>query len=93
MLHEHVLALRELFAEEELERKPMLDEQQIILNERLLLHAYHHKLPIKITYFSEGSFMTKEGKVTHIDPREQTVSLAGESILLPNIIEINESNA
>ena len=41
MLPEHVEILKKVFAEQSYQTKPILDEQQVVENERILKHALH----------------------------------------------------
>lgn len=89
MLPEHVEALKQAFAEMDYKKKPVLDEQQLEENDLMLRQAFQNGLTVKISYFRHNDLHLIEGKISFIDPLEQTLKVEGEIIHLEEVIEVN----
>lgn len=87
MLPEHLEELRRVFAERDYQKKPVLDDQQIMENESILKHAIHDRLLIEITYFKEHNFQVAQGEVANVI--DDHLWLDHLKIYLQDIIEIN----
>lgn len=88
MLPEHVEALRKLFAEYDHEEKPVLDEQQLAENERVLQEAIEYDLTIEVKYFKDYGIHTIKGRVMFIQAQNSYVQLDNVRIDLDDIIEV-----
>ncbi|WP_188205885.1 YolD-like family protein [Alkalibacillus aidingensis] len=75
MLPEHVKALQEVWREEEVEKQPLLDEQQIEEYAFLLSQAYQEQSYVQVTYFLQGHYHHLVGKVLNLEVEPQTVRL------------------
>lgn len=87
MLPEHVEILKVLFAEKVYEKKPTLDEQQVMENETILKHAIHDHLMIEIKYFKNHDVQVIQGEVTNIIDDHLWIDQL--KIYLQDIIEVN----
>lgn len=89
MLPEHVEGLKKLFAEYDHKEKPVLDQQQMIENERLLQEAIEYDLTIRVKYFKDHDFCISEGKVMFIQIQKRYLQMDHIKIKLDDIIEVN----
>lgn len=87
MLPEHVEALKNMFAEQAYQKKPILDEQQMMENESILKHAIHDHLMIKIKYFKDHDFQMVQGEVANIV--DDHLWIGHQKIHLRDIIEVH----
>lgn len=86
MLPEHVEILKDMFAEQAHQKRPILDEQQIMENESILRHAIHDELVIEIKYFNNHNYQVIQGEVTNII--DDYLWIGHLKIYLKDIIEI-----
>jgi len=87
MLPEHVKMIKEVFEEENKEKKPIIDEQQMMENELVLSAALKSGDEVEVEYFEEG--MRKvTGHIEYIDAIGRTLYLDGIKINLESIITV-----
>lgn len=90
MLPEHVEALKKVFAEEDNEEKPILDEQQQMEMDMILQLALKDNLTVKIKCYLDHNYLTVEGKPVIIDMFNNCLKLHnGMEIKLDNVVEVN----
>lgn len=89
MLPEHIAALKKLFAETEHKERPILDDQQLMENQRLLQEAIEYDLEITVKYFKDHDFHFVAGKVMYIQTQNRYLQLDDVRIKLDDIIEVN----
>lgn len=74
-----------------MERKPILDEQQIWENEAKIQLALHNGLTVKLKVYNDGSYIMPEGKVLFMDSINKKINLDNgdiNEISFDNIIEV-----
>lgn len=88
MLPEHVQALKKLWAEEEQRERPLLDEQQIIINNLALQRALQEDQLVIVKHYANNDVLMTKGKVACIDTLNKCFQLNDTLIQLENIIEV-----
>ncbi|WP_174612973.1 YolD-like family protein [Virgibacillus ihumii] len=91
MIPEHVQMLREIFAEMEFKKKPLIDEQQREEIDMKLQCAIHNDLPVEIVYFAEHDFAVTKGKISEINMEKKSLYLkhsATNNISFDSILEV-----
>ncbi len=87
MLPEHLEMLKDMFVEQAYQKKPILDEQQVMENEAILKHAIHDHLMIEMKYFKNHNIQMIQGEVTNIG--DDHLWIGHLKIHLKNIIEVS----
>lgn len=88
MLPEHKEVLKEALKENNHKEKPILDEQQLAENERMLQEAIENGLEVSIRYFKNHDFHVAEGKVSFLQLGEY-LQINNAKIKLNEIIEVS----
>ncbi|WP_051359546.1 YolD-like family protein [Paucisalibacillus globulus] len=89
MMPEHHQLLHQMWAQQEREEKPELDEQQVEEINMKLQVAIHNDLFVIIKYFSNHNFKTIRGKLEKVvSPQNYLVLRDGTKIQLDNIIDL-----
>ncbi|SFD42619.1 YolD-like protein [Lentibacillus persicus] len=87
MIPEHEEMLRKWWASQEYKEKPILDEQQKEDINARLQAAFHHSLPIEVTYHHRGEFFTAKGKLVTINAGKLILEDEG-SIALEKVVDV-----
>ncbi|GEN83647.1 hypothetical protein SLU01_19590 [Sporosarcina luteola] len=92
MLPEHLAELRDWHAEDELDPKPELNEDDMQLLQEELEIAFMKRTDAVITTWRAGKKDTYIGKIVRLDPAQQTISVDGpfgkDYILVGDIINV-----
>lgn len=77
MLPEHTAELRDWYAEDDLDPKPELNEDDLQLIQEELEIAFTKKNDAVITTWRTGKKDTYIGKIVHLNPANQSISVEG----------------
>lgn len=88
MLPEHVEMLKQVFAEENYQKKPLLDEQQKRKMDMQLTNALHENKTVEIIYFQNHRLKKVQGKPLYIDPLNKYLQLEQMKIPLADMIDV-----
>lgn len=89
MLPEHVEMLKDVFVERK--EKPILDEQKRVEMDQTLKHALTRQIPIQMTHYHDGVFLTLSGKLVEINQWNGYIVLKNEDgfvIPLTDIVDV-----
>ncbi|WP_175631861.1 YolD-like family protein [Virgibacillus siamensis] len=75
MIPEHVKMLREIFAEMEFRKKPIIDEQQKEEINMKLQCAIHNDLTIEVVFFANHDVTVVKAKISEINLEQKTLYL------------------
>lgn len=64
-------AIREMINDQTKIPRPILDEDQMEENNRLLIEALETNPSIRITYYKDGRSCSEEGQIIKVDPYQQ----------------------
>lgn len=90
MLPEHVKMLKDMWQEDDLKEKPIIDEQlQVEFGVKLRL-ASKDDLTVEITYYANQNYHIEKGKLIFLDPISRQLRFVSnnEYICLDDIIEV-----
>ncbi|WP_060210474.1 YolD-like family protein [Sporosarcina koreensis] len=92
MLPEHTVELRDWYAEDELDPKPELNQDDMQLLQEELGIAFMKKTDVVITTWRAGKKDTYIGKITRLDPAQQSISVEGpfgkDNIMVGDIVKV-----
>jgi hypothetical protein len=89
MLPEHVEALKAVFAETDVQEKPILDEQQMAEIDFKLQLAITDGLQIETAYFQDGAIHTAKGKLLAVEPLHNRLRFHQIEIKLDDVIAVH----
>ncbi|SDJ68530.1 YolD-like family protein [Sediminibacillus albus] len=75
MLPEHVEMLRSLWAEDEKQSKPIIDDQELEVISLVVSEAWEQGKPVKLIVFRQSSKLVITGKITAIKPEKQLLTI------------------
>ncbi|ALX48512.1 YolD-like family protein [Lentibacillus amyloliquefaciens] len=88
MMPEHEEMLRKWWAAQDYKEKPILDEQQKEEINARLQAAFHNSLPVEVTYYNRGEFLTAKGKLLNISPFKLMLE-DNFAIELQNVLDVS----
>ena len=85
MLPEHMKLLKSWVKEDELEKKPELDEQALDQIGTIVMESLHYTFTIRIVYWASGILITKNGVASSVDylKKEIVMDLQNGKITIP----------
>ncbi|GGN62938.1 MULTISPECIES: YolD-like family protein [Oceanobacillus] len=88
MLPEHANLLKEMWARDEWNEKPILDEQLVMeINLKLQL-ALHNELTVEVEYFKNHDYHKVRDKLLAVDPLNNYLRLEGMELPLDAIVGV-----
>lgn len=75
MLPEHVEKLKEMWAETEKIKKPLIDAQEWEQMNDQLFQALQYNLPIRLDFYQDGKIETFTGEVLEVDTQQGMIKL------------------
>lgn len=92
MLPEHVQLLKDLWKEDKIKKRPIIDDQTLDMMNEQLINAYVHKQLVRITFSHNGHEQSVCGTIITLDKYSQSIILQSKldkrMILCKDIISI-----
>lgn len=93
MLPEQQQILQEMWAEQSKKEKPILDKQELELLDKKLQLAIHQDIPVSITYFSDGEYEVKKGKLKQVNGLEKYLEFDDSTkIKLEDVLDVDPAD-
>lgn len=93
MLPEQQQILEKMWSEQNKKEKPILDKQELEILDKKMQIAIHEDVPVSITYFSDGEYEIKKGKLKQVNGLEEYLQLDDlTKIKLKDVLDVETEN-